>query len=381
MNKKFKKFAAIILIMAMTAALSSCSGKKAGSDVTSAPTADVNAAPTEALATAAPEPTDVPDADATQAPDATGAPVVTDAPEAAGDPIFERRAELDDEEPYDEKNPQNIEITLGSDYDSDWNPDVSAVYGWYSYDYPVLTDYYADRYPLLAAAFDDYHQSNEAFTDEVLEDLRQAADLDEIYGDYNREQHLKVIRADSNLVCLQYNYYGYSGGAHGYYGTMGLCWDPMTGSKLGLKDLVKDKDAFIQKVYDTVISTLEPDDIFEDDLLGYIRNSYEDDLLSFEVGYNYFSVIFNPYEISSYAMGKINADIPFKGNEGLFVEKYLYAPDNYMFWMNEDTIFRSDLNDDGTVDEICIFRNYVDEYEDFNAVGFYFNAKESRSSS
>ncbi|MCR5321745.1 MAG: hypothetical protein K6E85_00440 [Lachnospiraceae bacterium] len=368
MKRNIKTIAALITAALMLFSFTACksSGSNGGNDInevpatpiiTDEPTKAPTAEPTKEAVkepTAAPEPTK---------PEVTEEPTPTQEPVATAEPI-----------PETPDIPSNIEVYIGERYESDWNQEQNKSNGWYEYDYPELTEKFAEAYPKLAEAFETYRQDKEDGTESILTDIVSAAVSDEVYASYFRNEELKVIRADSTIVSLHYDYTVYTGGIHGLYGSFGLCWDPVTGESIKLNDIIRDKDLFVDAIYDKLTTDHDIEDFFDyENLKAHISEVLDSELLPFEIGYNYLSVIFNPYDIASHNLGQIYVDFPFKGNETLFNEKYLVSPKNYMVSMDNDHRLKTDLNDNGTVDKIDFYLDFCNEWEDYDGVTFYLN--------
>ncbi|MCR5684062.1 MAG: DUF4163 domain-containing protein [Lachnospiraceae bacterium] len=266
--------------------------------------------------------------------------------------------------------PAVIPIAVWNYYDSDWDYEKNERNGYYSFDYPVIVDGYGDLYPQLNDKFNTFYENRLAGADEKMEEIRQAqADAWDGQEPF-RSESMNVVRSDTNLVCVAYSYYYYLGGAHGNYGTMCLCFDPLTGKDVLLKNIVKDKEAFIDLVYDRIVAL---NDAYETGSLRSLLNeNFDEDFMSYEVGYNYLTVYLNPYEYGSVSW-QDRIDIPFKGNEKLFDDKYLQAPENYMVRMDGTYRVISDMGDDGIVNRVDIYPDYINEYEDIGGLTFYLN--------
>ena len=360
MKSLVKKIVAILTVTALIGSLGACkSGSGKDPDTTGTPA--VTATPTDTV-TSAPTSEPVKDTPTTEP---TAEPVT---PEPTDEPA------VPTQDPVLSAVPENIVISTREGFDSDWNTEQNKSNGYYSYDYPVLDEKCAEKYPKLAEAFEQYRIEKEDNTESVLEDIRMAAVSDEVYGEYFAKNDLTIIRADSNIVCVRYDYYYYTGGLHGSSGTYSYCWDPVSGERIiGLADIVTDKEKLIFCVYDYLMSKYDEDDFFVDDLKEYMRIGFDDGGLAYEIGYNYLSIIFNAGDITAHYIGKVNVDIPFKGNETMFNPKYLAAPDNYMVYIGDYYNFRTDLLNDGEVDTLDFYTDYVNEYEEFDGFTCYLN--------
>ncbi|MCR5767903.1 MAG: hypothetical protein K6G45_05370 [Lachnospiraceae bacterium] len=342
----------VMVILIAVLVFTGCSGGSKDNNTTTG-----TPAPTEAAAN-------------TQAPTATAEPTkAVTTPEPTAEPTTEPAVTPEPTQAVSAQ-PEHLLIYIGNEFDSEWNDEQNMSNGWYEYDYPIIDPDQAVDYPRLSEAFDKYKGYKESITQDILDDISSAAISDEHYGEYFRNEYMSVLRADSNLVSIQYNYSIFTGGIHGQWGTFGICWDPVTGQPIELKDIIKDKDAFVKTAYDELMTKYTPDDFFENDMKSYISHCLENDVLSFEIGYDYLSVIFNPDEVY---YSQIYVDIPFKGNETLFNEKYLAVPSDYMVNFNKTLEFRADFNHDGTVDKVDIYRDLVDEYENFSGFTYYLN--------
>ena len=362
-NGLFKNSALIALTMLLVFSFIACT--KEG-NVLEEPAGQLTE-PTKAEATKAPTLTDEPAATAT--------PIVTEEVTPEPTATFEPPAEP---VAVDDGRVKNIRVGFEQVYDSEWDYDNNEVLFYYQEDYPVLDEKDAVKYPELAEAFDEFQKAAYASAKSVLSNLRECADVDKgeeyYYGPYFNSTKMLAVRTDSNLICLESNYETYSGGIHGIYGTWGYCYDPSTGKTLAITDFIVDRNAFVEYVYNDLMTRNDEDDyLLYDDMRQCVENYFDENRLCFTVGYTGLTVVFNPYEILPYAMGQTFIDIPFKGNETMFNSKYLDVPDNYMIPMNGNYTIRNDFGNDGYIDTITVYKNYFNEMEEFNSLSFYLN--------
>ncbi|MCR5428183.1 MAG: hypothetical protein K6F16_04225, partial [Lachnospiraceae bacterium] len=178
--------------------------------------------------------------------------------------------------------------------------------------------------------------------------------------------------ADTAIVCLRENFDQYYSSEY-VTGCSCKCFDPATGERLQLKDIVADKAAFVDYVYNAAAEraySLSAPDL----LKSYIEDSFDMDRLTFEVGYNYLAVIFNPYEIETHP-GSLTVTIPFLGNESMFDPRYTVPAENYTLNLGRQMSFIDDLGNDGQVDEVQIWLNtdMESDSDEFDSIAVYIN--------
>jgi hypothetical protein len=136
---------------------------------------------------------------------------------------------------------------------------------------------------------------------------------------YFAEINVTNIHRSDKLICMEMKKYLYTGGAHGYESVWYLNIDPRTGEELSTSDLVNNLLGFTQhaeRVFRKKMNIPEKGSInatgfwFDDDVF------YLPETLGFQ-GTNVL-LIYNPYEIASYADGAIEIVIPIED-----IESYL----------------------------------------------------------
>ncbi|XLS28944.1 DUF3298 domain-containing protein [Flavobacteriaceae bacterium M23B6Z8] len=123
----------------------------------------------------------------------------------------------------------------------------------------------------------------------------------------------EITYQTSDLICIEISAYIFTGGAHGYNSSNFLLFDPETGNMLGIEDVFKDVKAF-KEVAEQKFRRQEgipaPQSInstgfmFEQDTFELPENiGFQEDQLV---------LIYNQYEVASYANGQIIVEIPIK---------------------------------------------------------------------
>ena len=146
------------------------------------------------------------------------------------------------------------------------------------------------------------------------------------------DRSVTVERGDTQVLTLLYNDYSDLGGAHGSYGYTGYSFDTQTGELLTLDKLSSDPDGLRSFLTDYMVTTIENDTSLQERTDGFIPDNDYNAALSalLREGSWYFSgsgmVIFSSlYEISSYAAGIIQFEIPYSELAGHIDEKWIPA--------------------------------------------------------
>ncbi|RDY59634.1 DUF3298 and DUF4163 domain-containing protein [Flagellimonas nanhaiensis] len=122
----------------------------------------------------------------------------------------------------------------------------------------------------------------------------------------------KVIYEDNTLLTIELNSYTFTGGAHGYSSSTLLNFDKVKGSELENWELFEDYEGF-QKFAETQFRIQE--DVPQDENINATGFMFEKDTfhLAENIGYtkNGVQLIYNQYEVASYADGPIVLNLPY----------------------------------------------------------------------
>lgn len=195
----------------------------------------------------------------------------------------------------------------------------------------VLSEETEAAYPDLAKTFSEWNEEQKEssektyhhFLNAAKEQLTENADFNATYTDTGTYY---VLRADSHIVSLLEINTGYAGGAHGYEEYKTANFDPVSGKKLTLEDVVKDEAAFRtllkEKVYD------EYPYVEKDLTEQYFEETALNDMI-WTAGCESVTCYFNEYTLGPYVISSQIVEIPYEGNEPLFTDAALQAPDCY----------------------------------------------------
>lgn len=122
----------------------------------------------------------------------------------------------------------------------------------------------------------------------------------------------KVVYEDGNIVTVMVNSYSFTGGAHGYASTSFLNFDKRKGSELENRELFDDMEGF-EKFAETKFRIQE--EIPQGKNINATGFMFEGDTfhLSQNIGYTKegLQLIYNQYEVASYADGPIVLTLPY----------------------------------------------------------------------
>ena len=171
-------------------------------------------------------------------------------------------------------------------------------------------------------------------------------------------------RFDDKMFSFLEEYTDYSGGAHGYHCYTGYNYDPATGKKLALSDLVKN-DAELKGILVEELLTKYGEDTFggrselEDAISGYgfSEGAHE---LKWVGSADGLLCVFNPYDVAAYAAGVLTVNIGFDKFPDLFTGDYSAGKEAYvegmMEWIGEEI----DPDHDGATTNLTAWKELDD---------------------
>ena len=271
---------------------------------------------------------------------------------------------------------ETIGLATGLMYDSEYDDDLDMTT--IEMSTPLVepgTDTYEDDYPELFETLESLNDQKSADADQWKSDTcifyEDELDYMKEYGaHYTRNQNVYVQRADQRVVSLMYACDEYSMGAHGYYGFDGVNIDTESGNILELEDVVTDIPEFLtllsaavrEKYPDVADSMVDTDEYLND-----LYNEGNLDYLTWYLGYEGISVIFNTYDLASYADGWQEVLIPYSECSDMVESRYTEIPDSYAVEMDPYGELDTDLDGDGNAETITVSGEY-DEYQTINQI-------------
>lgn len=225
----------------------------------------------------------------------------------------------------------------------------------------VLDDEDAKRYPELAKALSDSADYQEIYINEEFAGLKDQALAAEGTDTLISTMDMQLRRADSSVVSVLYDTYLYNGMNEGSRGFGGAVYDTATGKTLHLPDVVTDIDKFAKAVEDQLFGTVGAELFYRNDIIKEYFEMYGADGTHWTLDYNGVTMYFDEGEIADRGFGAMSVTITFAEHPELFNEKYTEVPDAYIVSLPMKSAFYTDLDGDGSCDELTIYDRYDEE--------------------
>ena len=261
--------------------------------------------------------------------------------------------------------PAPITVSTKMNYMQEWDDTLGKYLCEYRFpEIRVSVDQEQD-YPGLSQAFESWNEERENGIREAyaaaLEDAKvMSNDNPEYFMTFADTRDFLMQRSDSTVVSILEPFSWYGGGVHGSSGYYSHNFDPETGARLRLTDVVTDIDG-IERLAEEALKNKYPEMDWSYEREIFYHENDEDPCIWTLSGRG-ISFWFGSYAIASYAEGMQNVMIPFEGNETLFNEKYLDVPDS---WTMEFPVWDTasvDVNGDGTPEKVSFWAERYDEY-------------------
>ena len=270
----------------------------------------------------------------------------------------------------DEQSVQHIPITVETRGLSARKPDSYATMAQCDYFTLVLDEETAKQYPALQRAFvqkakDDTARAQE-MVDELSEEYQELSDnVSEFDSVLNDSVKPHVMRSDSRIVSILCEGDNYLGGAHGYYWTYGLNYDPASGQELQLSDVVPKKEKLIELVRDKFEAQYTNGD-YSNTLMNageYLTTLGEEEYETtpWMMDSEGITLFFSPYVLGCYADGEQNISIYFDEAPEIFDAKYLDSCAEYVIPLLPARRYEANAGG-GKRMEVTVDFDYNDEY-------------------
>ncbi len=218
---------------------------------------------------------------------------------------------------------RHIRVMKGSGYLEEWDENYNLLCDATWEEIALMDDY-----PQLSSALEELNIEQavgaSSFVHEWLPYAQEDMAWDpEYFGGYTWETEYSIQRADTLVFSIREDFYSYTGGVHGNYGSMGWNFDAATGERLELVDVLADTDGLAELLGEKLREKY-PYEPFES--LDAVLAEYTLDQYNWSLGYQGLTFYFNPYEIAAYASGLLTVTFWFDEMEELFYEEYTKAP-------------------------------------------------------
>jgi hypothetical protein len=160
--------------------------------------------------------------------------------------------------------------------------------------------------------------NKKSYFDELLNEFSSEKDSflleHEMRFSYESYHSIQLVFHSPFLVSFAEKTYGYTGGAHGNYGTSYTSFDLKNNRQLGLKQIfhpaaLSKLNRLLEKYYRRINGFSDTEPLDEDGGLFEKSIQPNDNFFVTETGITFNYV---PYEIASYSMGEISIFIPFE---------------------------------------------------------------------
>jgi len=180
-----------------------------------------------------------------------------------------------------------------------------------------------------------------------------------------------VRRADSTAVCFINDSFADYGKINEVRVVNGSSFDTATGERLMLSDVILDMESVPGLVEKELLRHMWNGDFISETVVSdYFRDTPQDGI-RWTLDYNGVTFYFTPGEIAKEEWGSLSVTLLFKGNENIFEEKYIEAPDEYMVRLAKDCSFYTDIDNDGVGDELLVSGTYNKEDRFYSGFGIY----------
>ena len=255
----------------------------------------------------------------------------------------------------------------------EWQDDIWVMYSEYSNitmwegaeQYPEMDGTLSEIAGMQTRTMDDEADNIISFVQEIMD--ANSTDFETQVSTLD----VQVRRADSVVVSFLSDSYSDYGFIEDFRGMWGSNYDAQTGEQLLLSDVVLDMEAIPGIVLEELNSHLWAGDFYQEAVVkDYFANTPEDGI-SWTLDYNGVTFYFGDGELTESGNGRQTATVSFAEHPELFEEKYMNVPEAYMARLPLDSSFFTDLDGDGTLEELNVTGVYNEEGRFYSQFGIY----------
>ncbi len=169
------------------------------------------------------------------------------------------------------------------------------------------------------------------------------------WGNYTDSETAVIDRADEKVLSIRSNYYGYQGGAHGYYASYGTTFDTQTGALLSFTDVVTDPAAAAGHTFEK-LAILYPDLeplMSQEEVAKCFQENSDDFQWTLEP--QGLMLYFPPYVLGSYAEGMQTVLLSYAEYPEIFASQYVSDSDNWIIPVDSMFGAQADLGEGSSV--------------------------------
>ena len=198
-------------------------------------------------------------------------------------------------------------------------------------------------------------RSQEDEADNILSFAQEITDVNsEDFETQISTVDVQVRRADSVVVSYLTDSYANHGFIEDFRGMWGSNYDTQTGQELVLTDVIKDMTRIPELVEKELNSHLWSGEFWSETIIQDYFAYTPLDGIRWTLDYNGVTFYFGDGELSEPGNGEQTATISFAEYPELFEEKYISVPDAYIVRLPMDSSFFTDLDEDGSLEELNV---------------------------
>ena len=192
----------------------------------------------------------------------------------------------------------------------------------------LLSDELRALYPALGEALDQINLDKKALAWHQLS--MKSLYAEEMEGNLpaylSYESSCEIKRCDEKLFAYVDTEYDDMGGAHPNTVVKTMALDPVSGSILKLSDVASEGDDMAEAILKELYPESQPDYTFsreaQREMQSIIRQEIKDGSIKWVMDHSGLSFYFSPYELSSYSLGVLRADLDYGAYSGLIKQEY-----------------------------------------------------------
>ncbi|MBQ8527497.1 MAG: hypothetical protein IJ429_03400 [Lachnospiraceae bacterium] len=242
----------------------------------------------------------------------------------------------------------------------------------------------ADKYPEMNRTLSEIEGMQTRTLEEEADNMLSfATEMGMLDGDAENFEtqisslDVQVRRADSIVLSYLTDSYADYGFIEDFRGLQGSNYDVQTGKELLLADVITDMETIPAAVLKELNSHLWAGEGYSENVVGdYFKNTPEDGI-SWTLDYNGVTFYFGDGDLEEPGNGCLSATVSFAEYPELFHEKYTNVPESYMVELPLDHSFFTDLDGDGTLEELNCSGVYNKTDRFYSQLGIYTDSEGS----
>lgn len=243
----------------------------------------------------------------------------------------------------------------------------SQVLMWERYAQLKLNEEEGKQWAELSASLEEDNRKAEEEAEENFRTYYEEAEKffkdNDAYGEmyFSDETEASAVRADSAVFSVLYDFWTYTGGAHGSFAKKGVNYDTKSGEKLKVSDVITDMDKLTEILSERLMESYG-EVLTKETVENHLKECRSDEtMFCWLMDYEGVTFIFNSGMLTSPAAGKQSVWIGFDEYPELFAEKYTAVPEAYVMPVFRDEARYTDVTGDGKPDRIQV-EAVPDEY-------------------